>query len=62
MVIDVETALEALLEAGQPFRFSDVEALVTPDKPRIEELVAPLQPEPAIYDSLLEEEEIHHVG
>jgi transposase len=61
MEVDVEAALEVLLEAGQSFRFSDVEALVEPAEPRTEELVAPLQPEPASYDALLEEEEVCRV-
>jgi hypothetical protein len=54
METDVEIALQEFLEAGQPFRFMDVETLVVPPEPRVEELVKPFTPELSKYDELLD--------
>ena len=61
METDVEAALTILLEAGQPFRFIDVEALVVPPEPRTETLVAPMTPDLSEYDAMLVEWQVNYV-
>lgn len=55
METDVESALEILLATESTFTYADVEALVVPVVPRVEELVSPLVPTLKVYDALLEE-------
>jgi hypothetical protein len=61
METDVEAALTILLEAGQSFRFIDVEGLVVPPEPRPETLVAPMTPDLSEYDAMLVEWQVNYV-
>lgn len=53
MEVDVEAALEVMLEAGRPFDYGDVLELAAPREPASHAQVAELKPQLGEYDRLL---------